>query len=636
MKRYKLTPHLGIFFIGAVVIPSVILALIAVRAINREEAYIEKSLQGTLLAEVTHAVSLVAGELEKVREELGRTAPAGAGEPAAWADWKQASPLVQGPFLLSPGFEILRPRFGADATHEEIAFLKRYGEFLTDRMEVPYYQNIAIANKEEILNQAVQTNARAQVAQASVPTPPAEANQKLNSSDAYEGQVAMSEFQQSESVRKRVYEQAKGKGQQTLSRSVKVQQQQVGQGADIHFESQSMFISEPRKFSEITSKGESGFIPRFFDDSLTLLFWKKTADGQTIGCVIDGNRLRQRIAGAAPEVYSAARILTVLDEKGKPLIAPQEKIRRDWSIPFVSREISEVLPRWEAAAYLTDPRIISSRAHVTTVVLWTLVFILFVSIAGGGAMVLSALRHEITLAQQKTTFVSNVSHELKTPLTSIRMFAEMLAEKPNLDVEKRGKYLGIMVSETERLARLINNVLDFARMEQGKKQYNTKRLDLVLLLENIVESQRVRFEHNGFELGFAADVGRLEVIADEEVIKQAVLNLFSNAEKYSSGTKKIEVDVTRVDTFALVSIKDRGIGIPPEHAKNIFREFYRVDDSLTSRVKGTGLGLTIAGRIVQDQGGDILYFPRDGGGSIFQIKLPLAAGDGAEEEPVRP
>ena len=110
---------------------------------------------------------------------------------------------------------------------------------------------------------------------------------------------------------------------------------------------------------------------------------------------------------------------------------------------------------------------------------------------------------------------------------------------------------------------------------------------------------------------------------DEESLKQAVLNLLSNAEKYSGENQQIEVEITHTENSALINLKDRGIGIPVQLAKKIFKEFFRVDETLTSKVRGSGLGLTIAQQIVQHHGGDILYYPRDGGGSVFQIKLPL-------------
>jgi len=122
---------------------------------------------------------------------------------------------------------------------------------------------------------------------------------------------------------------------------------------------------------------------------------------------------------------------------------------------------------------------------------------------------------------------------------------------------------------------------------------------------------------------FTARGGQLTAVADEEAVKQALVNLLSNAEKYSARRKKIEVEIGREGYSAVISVKDRGVGIKPGEAGKVFNEFYRTDDTLTSKVKGAGLGLTIARRIIRDHNGDVRYRQRDGGGSVFEIVLPL-------------
>jgi signal transduction histidine kinase len=387
----------------------------------------------------------------------------------------------------------------------------------------------------------------------------------------------------------------------------------------------SIFVSQPLRLSEIVAGGGNGIVPLAVDGGLRLLYWQRETEGNVIGCLVAAGQLRDRIVGSIPNIYSASRILTVLDEKGQPLFVPAGQEGRDWRKPFVAREISEILPGWEAAAYLADPEVISARARVTTSLTWLLIFIMFASIVAGGVLVLRSASAELKLAQQKTTFVANVSHELKTPLTSIRMFAEMLRDGRQSDERKRQQYFSIMTAETERLTRLINNVLDFARSEQGKKRYTMRECDLAGLAASIVESQRARWENNGFKVVFTAGSDPVVVSADEEALKQAVINLLSNAEKYSDQVKEIEVTVGEECGSAVVGVSDRGIGIPTGEAERIFSEFYRVDDALTARVKGTGLGLTIARRIARDHGGDVVHSARPGGGSTFRIVLPLRA-----------
>jgi signal transduction histidine kinase len=204
------------------------------------------------------------------------------------------------------------------------------------------------------------------------------------------------------------------------------------------------------------------------------------------------------------------------------------------------------------------------------------------------------------------------------------LLTELLRERRQPDETRQRQYLDMMVSDTERLTRLINNVLDFSRMAEGKKRYTMKFIDAVGLCREMVENQRVRLELNGFSLSFASELQPIAVKADEEALRQVLINLLSNAEKYSLERKQIEVEVAREKGSVFIRVKDRGIGLRASESEKVFKEFYRVDDSLTSRVKGTGLGLTIARRIARDHGGDLRYFPREDGGSIFQIQLPVA------------
>lgn len=632
MKSNRSRPHLRLLFVLAVFVPSLILGFIAIRSINREQGFIELNLQRTLDVELVQTVSLLNTELDRIRDELAASAPAQASSTPqpAFAGWKSRSELIQVPFLLSPDLEIVWPTLDAASSDKERSFLNWNRDFITDRAAIPVFQNIALLYKDEI---ASRPSPEEGVDTMSVPPQPAKvgANEaKLKEAMtkievAQTEQKALSEFEKSPEVRQRVYDQARAKGIETPSRTV-TPSSVPSQEADIERQEQieSIFISEPQHFSQITAGRELGLIPRFIEERLTLLFWKRDLDGNFVGCVVDEDALRGRMAGLLPNMYTQARILTILDESGRPLLIPEmEGESRDWRSPFAAREISGRLPRWEIAAYLSDPDAITSRANLTVLILWILVVFVFVAILSGGTYILNTLRSEMQLVRQKTTFVTNVSHELKTPLTSIRMFAEMLKERRQPDLEKQEKYLDLMVSETDRLTRLINNVLDFTHMERGEQKYEKRRLDVALLCEGLVEGQRIRLEHDGFSLTFQNDLGEAFVEGDEESIMQALLNLISNAEKYSGEIKQIDIDVTGTEESVLINVKDRGIGIPQQEVKKIFREFYRVDESLTSRVRGSGLGLPLALRIVHDHGGDIHYFPRDGGGSVFQIRLPF-------------
>ncbi len=613
-------------------IPSILLSVIAIRSLSREEAYIEKRMQDTLLAEVTHVSSVIANELDAIQRELNLSAgQLKLDEPDySLPQWKRKNKFVDVPFIVSASGEILYPRYENVSDNAEKAFLDWNKQFFHNEVKIPVYENIAVAYKEEIAkedNKAFLSVAgnRLSDKQALWGESYSSRDAAETSSEQYENQQAITSFEKSVPLQQKIYKQAKQTGKGIALRRVQVDKQKDADNVPASLRQESIFVSEPLSFTQIISKSNFGIIPRSINESLKLIFWKKMQDGQVVGCVIDQGALKDRIVGLLPSIYSSARIITVLDENGKPIITPKDVKRRNWQKPFVAREISSALPHWEVAAYLTDPGIVKIEANVAMLIMWVLIMILFISISTGGFLVLRSLRSEMALAKQKTTFVANVSHELKTPLTSIKMFAEMLKERRQSDETKKEKYLDLMVSETDRLTRLINNVLDFSRTEQGKKQYTFKKENIVALCRELLEGQRLRLENGGFVVNFITDSNELFLDIDAEAIKQALINLLSNAEKYSDGGKNIDLEITHSSKDACIHIKDRGKGVPAKEIQKIFKEFYRVDDSLTSRVKGTGLGLTIASRIAKDHGGDIIYKARESGGSIFTLILPFTA-----------
>jgi signal transduction histidine kinase len=296
---------------------------------------------------------------------------------------------------------------------------------------------------------------------------------------------------------------------------------------------------------------------------------------------------------------------------------------RDWKRPFVASEIGEALPHWEAALYLRRPEQLQESARV---VRQTLVFFIVAAlsvIALGGWLVAADVRRQLALAQQKTDFVSNVSHELKTPLTSIRMFAELMQNGREGNAAKHQQYLRIITVEAERLTRLINNVLDFARLERKQKQFDKRPLDLHAVTERVWEGHELHLQEAGFTTRWQAAPGPYPVVGDEDALAQILVNLLSNAEKYSGERKEVELHSYLDSGHACVSVLDRGTGVPPGDERKIFDSFYRAHDSLGSGIQGSGLGLTLALRLAREHGGDILYQPRPDGGSNFTLRLPL-------------
>src|SRR6185312_5934060 len=231
----------------------------------------------------------------------------------------------------------------------------------------------------------------------------------------------------------------------------------------------------------------------------------------------------------------------------KPVALSRPDFHAVWKRPFVATEIGEALPHWEIAAYRVDPTRITYAVCMTNIIFGILIGMLLLAISVGGYLIFSDLNRQLALARQKTDFVSNVSHELKTPLTSIRMFSELLSEQRVADPAKQRAYLQIITAETARLTRLINNVLDFSRMERGEKKYNIRDVDLLNIVRETVDTYRPHLENCGFEIECVLSAGQLPIRADADAIAQIIVNLLSNAEKYSNGEKKILVGAGRRD-----------------------------------------------------------------------------------------
>jgi signal transduction histidine kinase len=228
----------------------------------------------------------------------------------------------------------------------------------------------------------------------------------------------------------------------------------------------------------------------------------------------------------------------------------------------------------------------------------------------------------------KSDFVSNVSHELRTPLASIRVFGELLRLGRVDSTDKVREYGDYIETESRRLTQLINNLLDFASIESGRKSY---RFDCVDVREVVCETLKtfgVRLRQHGFRVAFDGDPGPLPPVRlDAGAIAQSLSNLLDNAVKYSHQTedKEIRVGLRREGDSIVISVQDHGVGIPRDEQKKIFDRFHRVGTSLVHDVKGSGLGLSIVRHIVEAHHGRVTVESRVGEGSTFSIHLPIEA-----------
>ena len=213
------------------------------------------------------------------------------------------------------------------------------------------------------------------------------------------------------------------------------------------------------------------------------------------------------------------------------------------------------------------------------------------------------VRRELRVAEMRSQFVSSVSHELKTPLTAIRMFAETLRMRRSTDQQTQAEYLDTIINESERLTRLLNNVLDFSRIERGQKNYHLSPTSLPDVVYTAARALEYPLTQDGFELRVDVAPGLPKVQADRDALQQAILNLLTNAMKYSGDSREINLRLEKQDGHAVIQVTDRGVGIAPAEQARIFEKFYRVHTPDTKVIPGTGLGLTLVEHIAKAHGG---------------------------------
>lgn len=261
--------------------------------------------------------------------------------------------------------------------------------------------------------------------------------------------------------------------------------------------------------------------------------------------------------------------------------------------------------------------------------------VLSLFLIGGLVLTYRSVSKEVALARLKSDFVSNVSHELRTPLSLIRLYAETLELGRIKGQQKIAEYYSIIRKESERLTALINNILDFSRIEAGRKEYEFRQTNLAELVTNTLDIYRDQIDEQGFTFEQSIDAGLPPVQVDREAIARSLVNLVNNALKYSDHEKFLGVKLYRDDGGVKLEVHDRGIGIARSEQAKIFDKFYRAGDPLVHNTKGSGLGLSLVRHIAHAHGGEVDVESVPGKGSTFTLTLPLEpaarqpAGDAA-------
>ena len=373
------------------------------------------------------------------------------------------------------------------------------------------------------------------------------------------------------------------------------------------------------------------------DPDYRILLYPITDDASMVvgvaGMVLDEDYFRDHVlpeavkqALATFESSDLAPIVSVTDAKGRIVYSNGPLPRRKME---VEKPFSLVFTDWTIglASRHTTPALVARRNFLLNVCLSAA---LATVLLGGVLLALRTASREMKLSRMKNEFVSNVSHELRTPLASIRVFAEFLRLGRVDGPEKAREYGEYIETESRRLTQLVNNILDFASIESGRKTYQFERCDVREVVCGTLKTFGVRLRQSGFDIVLQGAENPLPPARiDPGAIAQSLSNLLDNAVKYSNGKTDITVSLRRDGEWIVISVTDQGIGIPRDEQRKIFDRFHRVSTGLVHDVKGSGLGLSIVQHIVDAHRGRVTVESRPGEGSTFSIHLPIDTPDSA-------
>jgi signal transduction histidine kinase len=372
----------------------------------------------------------------------------------------------------------------------------------------------------------------------------------------------------------------------------------------------------------------SGWYTWFWEDGIQFVLWRRMEDGSIHGVELDRYALLAEVIAALPhtrldrlvERYAAEDVdeyIALRDPRGDILYAWGAYLPESGMSPWAVRPLSGPLAAWQLS-YYSSP--LSSGA-IPPAALGLLLVILAVTLAMVAAVCLFVREHSRAMreAQQRVSFVNQVSHELKTPLTNIRMYTELLEQRIAGKDVKAEQYTGILLSESRRLGRMIHNVLSFGQQGRGALRLHRAMGELDEAVGEVLEHFRPAFERREMQVVFTPGSPG-EVLFDRDALEQILGNLLGNAEKYAGEGAAVRVVTRRAQERVVLDVEDNGPGIPDKYREEIFKPFFRLDARLTQQASGAGIGLSIARDLARLHGGDLVLVPTEKG-ALFRVTL---------------
>lgn len=383
--------------------------------------------------------------------------------------------------------------------------------------------------------------------------------------------------------------------------------------------------------SEEGEDPQGAWQPLFWQEGLYLVFWWPADDGTVVGVELDRVRFLADVIGVLPASDPSADVrglsLRLRRAGGTALYSWGPEVG-EGARPVAQRALAEPLSSWFLEAFTVSTASGDSLERVSTIQFLAILLATLLALVGSATYLWWESRRRLREADQRVTFVNQVAHELKTPLTNIRLYAELLADRlpePHEEspgssaVRQPGHYAAVVVGEAQRLSRLIHNVLDFGRSRRGALSVHRQPGHLNHKLREIIDRFRPALESRGFEVEFKTQDDELAAF-DGDTLEQVVGNLLSNVEKYAAEGRFVSINCLREEDEVVIEVRDRGPGVAKAYSEKIFRPFFRVNGSLTEGVSGAGIGLALSRELARLHGGDLILLPQ-GPGAHFRFTL---------------
>ena len=615
--------HLLIALIAMVIGPLVLLAVLAGKMLHDEQDLVKHRFRELLEQRLDDSRSSIAELIGELEVELVQALEGAQVDRESLRAFERGQPLVRQVFIVKSDGYRLHPIADGGASRDEREFLERTRAIWEAKAELALIGPAEGSGGDAFVDaeRAQKSSGYGNLMGNKTWTLSPQSEGSLLSKSAGRGQAT--KLQRAE-LPPQIQQTQRTQVNQENQENQDIQQApQVKKGADLR--GQSVVAPAADSLAGLARIREQGWIAWYWEEGLHLLFWRRRADGLIAGVEIERAALLQRLIDSLPVTGEQSSLVAVTDAKGTPIYqwGNYEVSDGQGELP----EGEEALARLPLASPLETWSLHYYGPSDAGVALSSSRFLVVLGL-GGTALVLLGLAaffyrewsRNMREARQRVSFVTQVSHELKTPLTNIRLYAELLADELSGLDERAEEHAEVIVSESQRLSRLIANVLTFSRRAQPV--LSQRSFDLEALVGHAIEHFAPAFAERGIEARLQGGA-ELPVLADEDAVGQILANLLSNVEKYAAEGGRVDVMIDQDPTQTRVRVRDYGPGIAKGQRRRIFEAFFRARSDLTEGVRGTGIGLTIARDLARQCGGDLEILDQTPG-ACFELTLPTA------------